>query len=346
MEIKAKQAAAFLGDLDPAAVSAILLYGSNSGLVRERAAELTARLLDEPGDPFRFSELSGADLEADPARLADEAASLSMTGGQRVVRVHGAGNKQSDCFRTALEISNPATLIVAEAGELAKTSSLRKLFEKAKNAAAIGCHAEDSGDVRRFMAGFFADSGLKVEPGAAAYLEGRLGADRMTMRTELEKLALYCDGTGAVTLEAAEAVVGDTAAHDMAHIIDAALTGNMPGLDAALARHYRGGGESVSVLRALAGHVERLQMAAPRVRAGASPDRAMSGLRPPVFFMRQDDFRAQLRLWPPAALSGVMSDLLEAQGDCMTTGNPARALCGRTLMRLARRAGAAARARR
>jgi len=121
----------------PADLVAVLVFGPDQGLVRERAERLAKTVVPDLADPFRVSELDDATLGGDPARLADEAASLSMLGGRRVVRVRGAGNGLAKLFESFLE--NPAgdALIVVEAGDLAKSSALRSAFEDADKAAAI-----------------------------------------------------------------------------------------------------------------------------------------------------------------------------------------------------------------
>src|SRR5258707_11498945 len=74
--------AAFLQRPDPE-IRAVLLYGPDEGLVRERAGIIGRTVCPDLNDPFRGADLSAATVAADPARLADEAAQLSLTGGQR-----------------------------------------------------------------------------------------------------------------------------------------------------------------------------------------------------------------------------------------------------------------------
>jgi len=82
--------AAFLQRPDPE-IRAVLLYGPDEGLVRERAEAVARSVCPDLKDPFRVADLTASVLGTDPARLADEATQLSLTGGQRVVRVRGAG---------------------------------------------------------------------------------------------------------------------------------------------------------------------------------------------------------------------------------------------------------------
>jgi DNA polymerase-3 subunit delta len=98
MEVKSAAAERFIGHL-PAGLVAALVFGPDQGLVQERAAAVARTVIADLSDPFRVAELDDVVLEADPARLWDESAALSMTGGRRVVRVRGANNGLAGCAR-------------------------------------------------------------------------------------------------------------------------------------------------------------------------------------------------------------------------------------------------------
>ena len=83
------RAEAFIAKPDPA-LAAILIYGPDAGLVRERLNALTKAVAGGLDDPFRISDIAPEALRDDPARLGDEAAALAFTGGRRVVRIRGA----------------------------------------------------------------------------------------------------------------------------------------------------------------------------------------------------------------------------------------------------------------
>ena len=121
----------------PGDARAILVYGPDGGLVRERANALARRIVDDLDDPFRVAELEPAMVKDDPARLADEAAALSMTGGRRVVRLRSAGDGQADIIASFLTEPLGDALILVEAGELPPRSKLRRAFESSKIAAAL-----------------------------------------------------------------------------------------------------------------------------------------------------------------------------------------------------------------
>ncbi len=130
-----------------------------------------------------------------------------------------------------------------------------------------------------------------------------LGGDRLAIRGELEKLFLYLGDQKIVTVDAVEAIVGDTTAAKTDHAIDAALLGENEALEMALSR-MRADGSSASALGALAlRHLLQLQTLRAAVDAGESPSRAVDFARPPIFNRRRPTVEAELKRWPSDAIA-------------------------------------------
>src|ERR1700748_1300058 len=127
----------------PKGLAIALVYGPDAGLVQERAEKLLKSVVPDLTDPFNVADLSETVLQADPARLADEAAAISMMGGRRVVRGRGASNDLAVLSETFLDDPPADALVVVEAGDLSKSAALRKLFEGDDKAAAIACYADN-----------------------------------------------------------------------------------------------------------------------------------------------------------------------------------------------------------
>lgn len=328
--------ASFLAKPDPR-IRAVLVYGPDSGLVRERAESLAKAVALDLDDPFRVAALTGPALASDPARLNDEMAALCFTGGRRVLRVREAGDGVGELFEEFLAAPPPGdSLAVVEAGDLAQRSALRRAFEGADNAVAVPCYADSARELADLVKSVLGLHRVQISPEAQHYLVGHLGADRALSRAELEKLALYAGDGGSVTLEDAIASVGDSAALTVEDVVFAAADGDAARVERALARALGEGENAVAVLRAAARHFQRLHLAGSRIAAGARPDDAVRGLRPPVFFKHQERFEAELERWPPPRAATALGLLLEAEGNCKRTGFPAETLCSEALLRLAR----------
>jgi len=335
MKIAAAAADRFVASPPPEVV-AVLLYGPDSGLVQERAAKLVDGVLGGENDPFRIAELSAIAVKDDPARLADEASAMSLTGGRRVVRVRDATDSVGDIVAELLAgLASGDALIVVEAGNLAPRSRLRKAFEDAAAAAAVACYA-DEGRTLAALIGDALGAAISVTPDAMTYLCANLGGDRLLTRSELEKLRLYMgEPGGRVTLADAVACVGDSAALTLDDLAMAVGIGNLALLPRLMDRARQEGAAPVTVLRAVSRHFQRLHLASALVAEGASADSAMKSLRPAVFFKQADIFRAQLARWVPARLDAALAAFTEAETACKTTGVPAETVCQQTMLRIA-----------
>lgn len=328
------------------AVRVVLVYGPDAGLVRERSDALMRSAVPDLADPFRVAELGGDAVARDPALLADEAAAIALTGGRRAVRLRDAGDGHADAVKSMLAGPAGDSLVVLQAGELSPRSALRKLIEDAEAGAAVPCYADEIRDLDRVIRETLAADGLTVSPDASAYLTANLGSDRGVTRSELQKLALYAQGRGEVALADAVAVVGDSAALSLDDLCFAAADGDMTAADRALERSLQEGQSEVAILRAVSRHLMRLQMTVSRVDRGEAPDRAVKALRPPVFFKREPQFRRQVESWTGVRVAQALDLALQAELGCKSTGMPAAAVCGRTLLQIAALARQGRRARR
>ena len=331
--------AGFVAKPDPK-IRAILVYGPDAGLVRERGEALAKAVAQDLGDPFRVATLTGAALASDPARLHDEMAALSFTGGRRVLRVREAGDAVGTLFDGFLEAPPPGdSLCVVEAGDLAGRSSLRKAFEGAENAAAVPCYADEPDAVRELVRSVLGERRVRASAEAQDYLIGHLGSDRGLSRAELGKLALYAGEGGEVGLEEAIAVVGDSAALTVEDAIFAAADGDPSRLERTLARAFEEGETAVRIIHVAMRHFERLHLMGARIAGGMSPPDAMKSLRPPVYFKAQPRLLAQQQHWSGRRCASALALLLEAERQCKRTGFPDRTICSDVLLRLARSVG-------
>ncbi|NQU62524.1 MAG: DNA polymerase III subunit delta [Rhodospirillales bacterium] len=325
-------------------ISAVLFFGPDQGLVHERAKELAKLYVDDLKDPFRVAELTSGGIKSDPASLGDEAAQVSMSGGQRVIFIPDATDGISEVVAALLNGPGGGAFVILLAGNLAPRSSLRNLFEKSKNGAAIGCYGDDGKGLEGVIIETLGRYGLTVAHDALGFLVTRLGGDRLVSRMELEKLALYVGGNpskGAdttVTLEDAQASVGDSAQASIDLVTYSTVGGDAHGLDRAFERALLDGTSPIGILRAVQMHLQRLHLALGMVDGGMPPGKAVDNLRPPIIYKFKGQFQAQLQFWRTDRLVQAMGLVTEAEIDCKSTGMPSVAVCHRALLRIAQAA--------
>jgi DNA polymerase-3 subunit delta len=296
--------------LDPA-VRAILFYGGDETRVAELAAMAVKRIAGSLDDPFNVQRLQEAELAKSPGRLIDEVQSLSLLGGRRVIWVEGADAQFMAAVAPVLSAEVSGNLIVAEAGNLTKSSALRALFEKSDRAWIVPVYEASVAEAQEFLASAFARKGLAADQAACALLVQSYGTDLGLLRQEVEKLSLYCLGAKAVTVEDVEGVSASGGELHFDDVIDAALGGDMERTETLLVRMGEGGVDPGQVAGACLRHVVRLQEISLAVERGQSADQAVRSARPAIFFKRNADVLLQLRIWSLPELTGLAAALAE-----------------------------------
>lgn len=338
MKIQPREAERFC-DSPKEGVLAVLLYGPDLGLVRERAQRLRESQGVPRDDPFRLASLSGEILRSDPARLADEIGALSFGGGRRVVMLRDATDGLAKLFSGLFKEPPGDALVVVEAGDLGPRG-LRKTFEEAPNAAAIACYRDEGAALKTFIVSHLNQAGFRADGEALEYLVDHLGGDRRLTRQELDKLILYVgpESGAAVSLEQVLAVVGDTAERSLDDLVMAVGAGDLAAVERGIRRAQAEGVNAVTLLRGLQRHLQRLHLARGHVAQGLSAGEAVKKLRPPVFWKQQAAFSAQAEAWPIDRLSWALGRVLEAERQSKTTGSPADLLAARACLEIAARA--------
>ena len=334
MKLSGRDAARFLARPDPN-LAGILLFGADAMRVALKRAALVEALTGPDGAAeMRLTRMPGADLRRDPAALLDAVKATGFFPGPRVVLVEDTTDAAAPAIRTALNDwqAGDATIVVT-AGGLTAGSALRKTFEPARTAAAIGIYDDPPG---------------RDEIEAALTRAGLTRPDRETMgdiealahaldpgdfAQFLEKLALYKRGD-ATPLAAADLAACAPPAGEAE--LDAILTAAADGDTRRLARAFRGvsgrGGSPTGLTIAAGRYFRTLHAAA----CAGDPSAALARARPPVLGPRRTRMAAQARALGPAELEKALTLIMEAELALRSSRpTPDAALVERLLVRLA-----------
>jgi len=307
--IKAHQANSFLNPPGPK-YSAVLFYGTDAGLVAERAQKLAA--LFAARDAGEIVRLDDSDLDTDPDRLAIELQTIPMFGGSKVVRATAGRRITAAALQPLLEGGTLAATLVVEAGNLKPTDAMRALFEKSAQAAAVACYGDEAADIESLIRETLGAHGLGITSDAREVLLARMGADRALSRGEIEKLALFAAGKGQVDAADVEAIVGDASELAVDRTLNAAASGDGKRAVAEFSRAIAAGESPQMIIAALQRALQRLHRIRSDLDAGASFDDAMRQQRPPVHFKQKDAIGLQCRMWTAPRLAEALTWAMQA----------------------------------
>jgi DNA polymerase-3 subunit delta len=309
--LKAHEVARFVARPDPEA-RIILAYGPDAGLVRETAQRLAQHYAGNDADALVV--LEGAELDADPSRLAVEVNTPSLFSSRRVIRVRNAGKALVQPVASLADDPGD-TVVVLEGGNLAPRDPLRALVEGARPGRALPCYPDTEETLLKLIADTFSKAGIRADAEVAPTLRDILGNDREVTRRELEKLVLFAERSKTLTREDVIALCADNAALAMDQILDAAGTGHAARLEAALDRALAAAVSPQQILSITLGHFAQLRRWRTAVDGGGSAREVIESARPRPHFSRKVMLEQQLRLWTDDALAAAATRLQLATAD-------------------------------
>lgn len=335
MKLTWKQIDPFVKNPDPKA-RAVLVYGPDDGLMRERAAAIGKSVTPDLNDPFNVAVLDGELLVSDPARLFDEANAISMMGGARLIRIENASDKISPILRDYLDSPSAENLVILEAGELGPKSPLRALFEKSPNAAALPCYVEDARGIATVIRAQISDAHKTIDGDALQWLAAAVVGDRGRARAEVEKLLIYMGEDNKIRLDDVRNACGEAGETSLDDLVYAVAGGRTEAALTTFHKLQEEGVVPITILRSLQNHFRKLHYTRSLMNAGMGAHEAMKSLQPPIFFKLEEAFLAQINKWPAARLLAILERLAQIEADTKKTGAPAETLMAQAVLGIAR----------
>lgn len=316
----------------------ILLYGPDESGSRALADRIAKPL----GADAERIDLTGAVLKGDPARLADEASSISLFGSRRYIRVEPAGDEIIDAVTALLELASDGDPVVVVAGALRKDSKLVKLAAATREMLACASYVPEGADADRMASQMARDAGLMIDPDVARRLASACNGDRAILAREIEKLALFVDADHDrprdLGHDALDALGAASEEGDMGRLVDAVLDGRVDVIEIALAQLAADGIEGIPLIRAMLRRLLQIAEFRAEVARGNSVSSVMASQGKALFWKDKDAVSRQVSRWRPAAISTAIDRLIATERALKASGTAGTILLDEELLAIGRAA--------
>jgi len=295
------------------AVRLFLLYGPDEAASRELAARLGKAL----GADAERIDLSGAVLKADPAKLIDEAAAISLFGGRRHIRVEPAGDEILPAVEALLQAPAAGNPVAVIAGTLRKDSRLLKLALADPAVLTLASYAPEGAEADRLAVAIGRELGLHMRPDVGRRIAAGVSGDRALIARECEKFALYVDAAPdrprELDHEAVDALGADVEEGDLSRLVDAVLGGRLDGVEAELSSLNASGVDAIPILRAMLRRLYQLADLRSGVEGGNAVEAVIGAAGKSLFWKDKAAISQQLARWRPAAIATAIARLSAAE---------------------------------
>lgn len=325
-------------DAPPPHVRLFLLYGPDDG----ESHGLAQRLERAMGAGAERVDLDGATLKSDPARLIDEAASISLFGDRRHVRLIITGDECLPAIEALLDAEVAGNPVAAIAGALRPTSALLK--RALTDPAVMACisYALDAERAAPLAAAMARELGLRLDIDAARHLAQAAANDRALMAREVEKLALYLDAAPdrpqTADMAALEAIGAGEGEAELSRLVDTVLGGSPAEAAGEIAQLAEQGVAGIPAIRALAKRVQLLIRLARQMGNRGDAHAVVEAQGKAIFWKEKGGVERQLKRWSPERLSTLTDRLLAAERAIKSPASPGDIMADAEMIRIARAA--------
>jgi DNA polymerase-3 subunit delta len=294
------------------------------------------------GEDAERIDLASSDLRSDPARLSDEAASISMFGEKRWILVEQAGDEISEAAGALVEAAVAGNPVAVIAGALKPSSRLLKLALGSPNAVAFASYPPGLRDAERLVVEQGRLAGLEVRAGAARRIAEDAAYDRAIIAKELEKYALFLDAdpTRPRTLDddAVDVLGADSGGGELSRLVDSAAGGDADALVSELSRLRSEGQRGIVLTRAMLRRMNLLARLVAEVETGRSAADVMASNGKSLFWKEKEAIQRQISRWSSELVAKSISRLLDAERAVMQRGGAGEAAAEAELIAICRQA--------
>ncbi|MES2677127.1 MAG: DNA polymerase III subunit delta [Pseudomonadota bacterium] len=322
MQIKPYQADAFINNIAAnKEIFAALIYGPESGLVSIRAKKIASSIVADLNDPFLVVSLNEKQFDEDKGLLGDEFAAISMLGGRKLINVDG-GNKTTESLKMIFEAPKKQkdfqivgdNFILITAGDLDKSSSLRKFAESSPYIAVIACYEDDAATVSAIIRQKFKEQNFTFDNEVIEILLNKFGKNRQIILNEIDKLALFMGEKRHITVEILQENIADIAEISAFQLVEEFANRDAKKTIFFLEKLFAEKTSPITILRFLSGYFSKLILVKSNIENGSNLDLEMKIQN--IFFKQQPAFKRHLNIWNPKAIGNLLVKFQELEIKC------------------------------
>ncbi len=288
-----------------------LFCGPNFDLVNRLKAQAVSDFLSLYPDAD-VARLLDADLGSDPGKLLEELQSTSLFGNQKLVVLDAATNVSYKACIGAITAGFSGGKLLVAAGDLKKSSPLRKEFEASPELAAVICYEQSHSELVAFVRSQLSANKIMATDDVADFLVRAVDGNPALLESEVAKLACFASGQENITAAEAAMVVSGNESSSFDALVDSLFVQG-PGESLSLMETMKTQGQSAAaVVVAVTNHFALLSDMAGALESGGRVEAIVDRWKPPVFFKRKSAIVEQLGCVDSSvlvSLSGRLQDI-------------------------------------
>lgn len=322
MKISAAAIESYIERIATQKLAACLVFGPERGLINFRFNAIAKKIVPDISDPFLVVNLTKERFAEDPSCLADEFYSISMLGGRKLILIRDNDAAITASLKSLFadkNIDKSDNFILIEAGDLDKSSAIRKLAEDNAAIAAIACYEDNDLVIKKYIESEIKKHEIKTDKDCLEFLFENFSKDRQIIALEISRIATFLNGRQ-LTLDLLNDLVNNQSVLAVDEFINNFIAKRTADALLTSQKLLKNDFEAITLIRFLSNYLQKLYHAKAELEQGASDFETIIK-KQRLFFKTEFEFRKQLKNINRVELEYWLKNLEELEIKIKTSSN-------------------------
>ena len=269
-----------------------LIYGNNEGIKEDIINNIYLKEFN--GELLKYDEyevLNNGD-EFISSLLTD-----SLFSTNKIIIISRATDKIVDVINDILERGKSETKIIIKCHSLEKKSKLRKLFEKEGNIICTPVYEDDNRSLNSIIQIFLKENKFNLSQEIKNILIERSMGDRINLRNELKKLKYLSLSKKILSIDDVDKLSNLAENYSVFELSDNYLAKNSKKVSNILNENNYSSEDCILIIRTILSKSKRLLKIRNEIDNNSNIDKAISSIKPPIFWKEKDIVKKQVQSW-------------------------------------------------
>jgi len=285
-----------------------LLYGLNSGLIEE-----TINNTLKPNFSKNLYYYDEKEILSNENEFKEGILNKSFFDKDKLIIINRATDKILNIIKEIIDKKIKDLKIIIKSEILEKKSKLRNFFEKNNNTIVVPFYEDNYQSLFFLAQNFIKEKKIKISSQNINFVIERSKGNRINLKNELEKIAIYNLKKKPINLEKILKLTNLAENYNISDLIDQCLVGNKKKTVQILNENNPSSEDNILIIKNFLYKLKRLKKLKENLKINKNTEKILSSYKPTIFWKDKEIIKQQLNIWTLKKIKAQIKEINELE---------------------------------
>ena len=285
-----------------------LLYGPNSGLIEE-----TINNTLKPNFSKNLYYYDEKEILSNENEFKEGILNKSFFNKDKLIIINRATDKTLDIIKEIIDKKIEDLKIIIKTEILEKKSKLRNFFEKNNNTIVVPFYEDNYQSLLFLAQNFIKEKKIKISSQNINFIIERAKGNRINLKNELEKIAIYNLKKQSINLEEILKLTNLAENYNISDLIDQCLAGNKKKTVQILNENNPSSEDNILIIKNFLYKLKRLKKLKENLKINKNTEKILLSYKPTIFWKDKEIIKQQLNIWTLKKIKAKIKEINELE---------------------------------